>query len=170
MPVRVGPRRTRAGDGLGLLACLLVTGTAVAVLLAADLYEFSWRYQLPALVTLPIAGALGATALARYVRERRTADAAVRRVIIPGLAEITGTSPPPGSPAAPGRPRLQDSHRRPCPPGLSRHPDTLRNQQPVASGTTSSTHHKQHATQLDSIAEIPAGKDNLPIKGRRGAS
>jgi hypothetical protein len=41
------------------------------VLLGADLYEFSWRYQLPALITLPIAGALGATAVVRYVRARR---------------------------------------------------------------------------------------------------
>jgi hypothetical protein len=43
------------------LGCLLATGLAVAVLLGADLYEFSWRYQLPGLVTLPAAGALGAT-------------------------------------------------------------------------------------------------------------
>jgi len=41
------------------------------VLLGADLYEFSWRYQLLALVTLPVAGALGATAIARQVRNRR---------------------------------------------------------------------------------------------------
>ncbi|MGD0067858.1 MAG: hypothetical protein ABSB76_31035 [Streptosporangiaceae bacterium] len=53
------------------LACLLVTASGVAALLGADLYEFSWRYQLPALVTLPVAGALGATAVARYVRARR---------------------------------------------------------------------------------------------------
>ena len=57
------------------LACLLVTGSAVAVLLGADLYEFSWRYQLPALVTLPIAGAFGATAIARQLRNRRNAQA-----------------------------------------------------------------------------------------------
>ena len=57
------------------LACLLVTGSAVAVLLGADVYEFSWRYQLPALVTLPIAGALGATAIARQLRNRRAAKA-----------------------------------------------------------------------------------------------
>ena len=55
------------------LACLLVTGSAIAVLLGADLYEFSWRYQLPALVTLPVAGALGATAIARQLRRRRPA-------------------------------------------------------------------------------------------------
>jgi hypothetical protein len=53
------------------LACLLITGSAVAVLLGADLYEYSWRYQLPALVTLPIAGALGATVIAQQVRNRR---------------------------------------------------------------------------------------------------
>jgi hypothetical protein len=58
------------------MACLLVTGSAVAVLLGADLYEFSWRYQLPALVTLPIAGALGGTAIARQVRNRRAEQAA----------------------------------------------------------------------------------------------
>ena len=62
------------------LACLLITTSAVAVLLGADIYEFSWRYQLPALVTLPIAGALGATALVRYFRARRAAAA----VHIPG--------------------------------------------------------------------------------------
>ena len=43
------------------LGCVLVTGLAVAALLGADLYEFSWRYQLPALVTLPLAGVVGAT-------------------------------------------------------------------------------------------------------------
>jgi hypothetical protein len=58
------------------LACLLITGSAVAALLGADLYEFSWRYQLPALVTLPIAGALGATAIAQQVRNRRARQAA----------------------------------------------------------------------------------------------
>jgi len=67
--------RRRDPDNLSL-ACLLVTGSAVAVLLGADLYEFSWRYQLPALVTLPIAGALGATAIARQVRNRRQSQAA----------------------------------------------------------------------------------------------
>jgi hypothetical protein len=53
------------------LACLLITGSAVAVLLGADLYEFSWRYQLPALITLPLTGAFGATALTRHIRARR---------------------------------------------------------------------------------------------------
>ena len=62
--------RRRRDAGLAL-ACLLITGSAVAVLLGADLYEFSWRYQLPALVTLPIAGAFGVTALVPHIRARR---------------------------------------------------------------------------------------------------
>jgi hypothetical protein len=32
------------------------------VLLTAAAFEFSWRYQLPVLVLLPMAGALGITA------------------------------------------------------------------------------------------------------------
>ena len=62
--------RRRRDSGLAL-ASLLITGSAFAVLLGGDLYEFSWRYQLPALVTLPIAGAFGATAVARHIRARR---------------------------------------------------------------------------------------------------
>jgi len=46
------------------------------VLLGADLYEFSWRYQLPALVTLPVAGAFGVTALAGFFGARRQGKAA----------------------------------------------------------------------------------------------
>ncbi|MBV9092854.1 MAG: hypothetical protein JO132_03090 [Streptosporangiaceae bacterium] len=68
-------RRGQGDRGLAL-ACLLITGTAVSVLLGADLYEFSWRYQLPALVTLPVAGALGATALAAALARRRRRAAA----------------------------------------------------------------------------------------------
>jgi hypothetical protein len=61
----------RRRDSGPALACLLITGCAVAVLLGADLYEFSWRYQLPALVTLPAAGAFGVTALVGFFQARR---------------------------------------------------------------------------------------------------
>jgi hypothetical protein len=54
-------RPAQHGRGLAL-ACLLFTTTAATVLLVPDIYEFSWRYQLPALVTLPAAGVLGLTA------------------------------------------------------------------------------------------------------------
>jgi len=52
-----GPRRGQAQ------ACLLFFGCAAAVLAVSDAFQFTWRYQLPALVTLPAAGALGAMAL-----------------------------------------------------------------------------------------------------------
>ena len=55
-------------DARAALACLLVTGAGAAVLLGADLYQFSWRYQLPALVTLPAAGALGAGVIQGWIR------------------------------------------------------------------------------------------------------
>lgn len=61
------------GESRLALACLLITSSGVALLLGADVYEFSWRYQLPALVTLPAGGALGATALVRLYRRRRAA-------------------------------------------------------------------------------------------------
>jgi hypothetical protein len=50
--------------------CLLATGLAVTAVGGADLYEFSWRYQLPALVTLPLAGALGAAVFLRLAVTR----------------------------------------------------------------------------------------------------
>jgi hypothetical protein len=71
------------------LACLLVTGLGLAAMLGADLYEFSWRYQLPALVTLPIAGAFGATVIVRRARERRAAATAPRGC--PGELAIAGS-------------------------------------------------------------------------------
>src|ERR1019366_676415 len=52
------------------LGCLLFFATAAAVLPVSDAFEFSWRYQPPALVTLPPAGALGLACLARSARRR----------------------------------------------------------------------------------------------------
>ena len=52
-------------------ACLLFFASAVLVLLVSDVFEFSWRYQLPALVTLVPAGALGVTVLLRVAGARR---------------------------------------------------------------------------------------------------
>ncbi|HXS64868.1 MAG TPA: hypothetical protein VN767_18595 [Streptosporangiaceae bacterium] len=67
------PRKQAAGaeiSGLGM-ACLLIFTEAVGVLLISDMFEFSWRYQLPALVTLPPAGVLGGWALWRVIAARR---------------------------------------------------------------------------------------------------
>jgi hypothetical protein len=62
------------------LASLAFFVTAFGLLLIADLYVFSWRYQLQALVTLPPAGVLGAAAAIQAVRYRR------QRVLSPAEA------------------------------------------------------------------------------------
>ncbi|MGH3881805.1 MAG: glycosyltransferase [Pseudonocardiaceae bacterium] len=49
-------------------ASLLVAGLGVTVLMTAAVFEFSWRYQLPGLVLLPMAGALGITAFTGPLR------------------------------------------------------------------------------------------------------
>jgi hypothetical protein len=53
------------------LACLLCFGSAAFLLLAADVPVFSWRYQIPALVTLVPAGALGLAVIAELIGRRR---------------------------------------------------------------------------------------------------
>jgi 4-amino-4-deoxy-L-arabinose transferase-like glycosyltransferase len=59
----------RREDTTTAAACLLTTGMAIILLLGSDAYEFSWRYQLPALVLLPPAGILGAAAIAASLRD-----------------------------------------------------------------------------------------------------
>jgi len=54
--------------------CWLPTLCALAVVLSADVFEFSWRYQLPLLVLAPIAGALGVTAIVRDPSHRYPAS------------------------------------------------------------------------------------------------
>jgi hypothetical protein len=63
-------RRLRPRTRQAALACLLFTATAVVLLLAPDLYEFSWRYELPAVVVLVPAGVLGLCALWNWRRDR----------------------------------------------------------------------------------------------------
>jgi hypothetical protein len=64
-------RRGDPGTRQLALACLLFCATGVFVTLASDVFEFSWRYQLPALVTLVPAGVLGISVLARSARRHR---------------------------------------------------------------------------------------------------
>jgi len=65
--------RRRAGPGTRppALACLLFFTSGAALLLVSDLFEFSWRYQLPALVTFVPAGALGTSIIIGAARARR---------------------------------------------------------------------------------------------------
>ena len=57
------------------LACLLFSASAVLVTLVSDVFVFSWRYQLPLLVTLVPAGALGISVITSAIRTRRTSGA-----------------------------------------------------------------------------------------------
>jgi hypothetical protein len=69
-------REVRSSDAPGrqlALACLLWTSCAAIVLLVPDVLEFSWRYQLPAMITLPPAGVLGLGAVVAQRRARRPA-------------------------------------------------------------------------------------------------
>ncbi|HUC56420.1 MAG TPA: hypothetical protein VMA95_03405 [Streptosporangiaceae bacterium] len=69
-------RRRLSDSGRQLaIACLAFFVSAITVLGMSDAFEFSWRYQLPALVTLPVAGALGAAVILDAVRRRRQPQA-----------------------------------------------------------------------------------------------
>jgi len=65
--------RGRAGRAVRApaLACLLMFTSGAAVLLVSDVFEFSWRYLLPALVTLVPAGALGIAVVIGAPRAQR---------------------------------------------------------------------------------------------------
>jgi hypothetical protein len=58
----------RDWEAVRTCACILAAG--VLVLLLSDTFEFSWRYQLPALITLPPAGALGISVIIGFFRHR----------------------------------------------------------------------------------------------------
>ncbi len=55
------------------LGCLLCFGSAVFLLLVSDLFVFSWRYQIPALVTLVPGGVLGLGVVIDVLRKRPAA-------------------------------------------------------------------------------------------------
>ena len=66
-------RRRMAGPTRQLaLACLLFFACAVSLTLISDLFVFSWRYQLPDLVTLVPAGALGISVIMTLIKTRRS--------------------------------------------------------------------------------------------------
>ena len=100
-------RRASPGQRATATACLLAFLSAAAVLLASDLFEFSWRYQLPALVTLPPAGALGITVIIGYATARA-----------PGAQPGPAAGPVPGRPPRSQRQEPRRTRRRPAEPGL----------------------------------------------------
>jgi hypothetical protein len=75
--IRRKRRSATAADHQLALACCLFFLSAATILLVSDFTEFSWRYQLPAIMTLPPAGALGlAVILAKLSSRRRPAAVA----------------------------------------------------------------------------------------------
>jgi hypothetical protein len=66
-------RREAARQREVALASMLFLATGVSVLLVCDVLEFSWRYQLPALVTVVPAGALGVAVILRRFRASHAA-------------------------------------------------------------------------------------------------
>jgi hypothetical protein len=68
-------RSFRVWDRELAAACTLVTLSAVVLLAGSDAFEFSWRYQLPAVILLPLAGALGGTAVATRFTAGRNSTA-----------------------------------------------------------------------------------------------
>jgi hypothetical protein len=93
-------RARRSGQQL---ACLLWLAAGLGLLLAADIYQFSWRYQLPALVTLPPAAALALSALTSPKKARES----------PAAPEPAGPGDP--APAVPDN-RAGGRHRAPVEP------------------------------------------------------
>ncbi len=85
-------RRATTGQRDAARACLLMFTAGVSVLLISDAFEFSWRYQLPALITLPPAAALALTALFTHRTE-------------PAPAAPTSTEPAAAAGPTAGRPQ-----------------------------------------------------------------
>ncbi|HEY6932404.1 MAG TPA: hypothetical protein VI452_03325 [Marmoricola sp.] len=69
-------RARRSGDRVAV--GLLAAATVLPLLTAVALPGFSWRYQLPQLALLPVAGALGLAALVRGAAPGRVLDPPVR--------------------------------------------------------------------------------------------
>ena len=83
----------------------------MVLLLAQDVVEFSWRYQLLAVITLPPAGILGISALLAL----RRGGAAPAPAVAPApaaAASPAGTAAPPVNGAAPQTPRAAGSGGR----------------------------------------------------------
>ena len=85
-------------------ACCYLLASGVVLLALADAFEFSWRYQQPALVTLPPAGALGITLLIGYIRGLRRPSLAKGQPVTSagpadGVVTEAVTAPAAGAPA-----------------------------------------------------------------------
>ena len=82
-----GGRRASVRARQLALGAMLFFVSAGGLLLVADFYVYSWRYQLPALLTLPMAAAMGGTAFVELYRTRRARLAAGQTTTGPAPAE-----------------------------------------------------------------------------------
>ncbi|HET9897855.1 MAG TPA: hypothetical protein VFQ44_23245 [Streptosporangiaceae bacterium] len=73
------------------LGCLAFFTAAIAILAMSDVFEFTWRYQLPAIVTLPPAGAFGLAMLLLIVKRRR--ETAPAQTVSERAPELTVRTP-----------------------------------------------------------------------------
>jgi hypothetical protein len=69
--IAFGRRARFAAARPAALGCLFFFAAGVIVLGVSDLFEFTWRYQIPAVITLPPAGALGIAAIILAARKPR---------------------------------------------------------------------------------------------------
>jgi hypothetical protein len=84
----LGIRRGSVVDRSLALMCLLVTVTAVAVVGLSDVFEFSWRYQIPAVVTIVPAGAIGAALIVTRLRASTWRPGLRRPAFLPGRRNV----------------------------------------------------------------------------------
>jgi hypothetical protein len=94
-----------ARDWAAARACCYILASGAVLLLLGDAFEFSWRYQLPAVVTLPPAGALGLTVIIALLR-RRPAAVTAEPATVPAADSSAANgsaaqAPAAGEPAAP---------------------------------------------------------------------
>ena len=80
-------------------ACVAFFAIGFAVLAMSDAFQFSWRYQLPALVTLPPAGVLGLTIAGSYLFSRSRAAGGAQPADTAELASPGRVSAAPREPA-----------------------------------------------------------------------
>ena len=92
-----GTRQAGRTDRPLAAAATIATLSAVAVVLGADVFEFSWRYQLPALVTLPLAGVLGYLVIAGRAGRRDGGASAGETSARPARRAISDRSPAVGN-------------------------------------------------------------------------
>lgn len=91
----------RASASGGRSVCFLWASAGIGIVLVSDLYEFSWRYQLPALVLLPVAGALGVRAILGH---HRPVGASTQPHFVPGRDAAEPEHPSPALPHPVARP------------------------------------------------------------------